>query len=77
MHTRANLSFFITRLSQLSSLPSAFQKIKAYGAERQVQLEKAALYKEFQVQLMQFKMSYEELKQHTDSLEASKRDLQA
>ena len=44
---RANLSFLITRLNTVNPLPAAFLNIKDYGAERNIQLEKAALYKEF------------------------------
>ena len=43
----ANLSFLVTRLNTANPLPAAFLHIKDYGAERHIQLEKAALYKEF------------------------------
>jgi len=44
---RANLSFLVSKLNLLNDIPVAFAKMKDYGLERHMQLEKAALYKEF------------------------------
>ena len=56
-------------------LRATFAVIRDQGRERHLQLERAALYKDFQAQLLSFKTCYEELKSHCDTVEKNNQDL--
>ena len=49
--------------------------MRDHSRERAFQLAQAEAYKDFQEQLLQFKTCYEELKAHSDTLEASNQAL--